>query len=180
MGIRHAVCGSLASMVYASTPTSPPTRDVSEEEKRRNSGIRTSCRPLQKRDHTSLPLIENMLPRTMMLPRLVWPACFTCIVSVCFFCLRVSIYRDPPVVTPVSRCILYHCRMQIIVKTLAGRTITLEVEPSDSIENVQSKLQDKTGSPADQYERCLIFPAASMNFNIWRCTVPCAVPCTVL
>jgi ubiquitin len=36
--------------------------------------------------------------------------------------------------------------MQIFVKTLTGKTITLEVEPSDSIENVKSKIQDKEGN----------------------------------
>lgn len=35
--------------------------------------------------------------------------------------------------------------MQIFVKTLTGKTITLEVEPSDSIENVKTKIQDKEG-----------------------------------
>ena len=35
--------------------------------------------------------------------------------------------------------------MQIFAKTLTGKTITLEVEPSDSIENVQQKIQDKEG-----------------------------------
>ena len=35
--------------------------------------------------------------------------------------------------------------MQIFVKTLTGKTITLEVESSDSIETVKNKIQDKEG-----------------------------------
>ena len=58
--------------------------------------------------------------------------------------------------------------MQIFVKTLTGKTITLEVEPSDTIENVKAKIRIRKASP-------LISSVLYSLENNSRMDVPCPI-----
>ena len=55
--------------------------------------------------------------------------------------------------------------MQVLVKTLTGKTITIEIDASSTVKNVKTKIQEKEGLPI--HKQCLIYGGKQLEDKRW-------------